>query len=101
MPEIPAGAKKPTDRKSKKSDTVSFEFEGETYRFSKDSFDDLEFLELIQDDKQLIAFRKMLGVQQWEKFKNSVRTSDGRVPSDKSEEFFNLIQEQIEEANLS
>lgn len=101
MPEIPAGAKTPADRKSKKSDVIAFEFEGVTYKLNKADFDDLEFVELLQDDKQLIAFRKLLGNEQWSKFKDSVRTDDGRVPADQAERFFELMQEQIEEANLS
>lgn len=102
MPTVPAGAKKPQDHKPKAADRFEFDFEDEHYVVEKEAIEDLEFVELMQDDKAIPAWRLALGETNWQRFKDSVRDKKtGRIPKDKQEAFFENLQEAAEDANLS
>ena len=103
MPDIPAGAKKPADRKPKKTDgPITFEYDGTTYTVDRDAFEDLEVVEALQDEKHFPAIRLILGDAQWTQFKESIRDrKTGRVPADKAEPFINGLFEAVDGANLS
>lgn len=79
---IPAGAKRPADRQTAKSDVVknktSFDWRGTDYVVDPDLIDDLEFFEALEGNQFATAVRKMLG-DQYDKFKDQVREAEGRV----------------------
>ena len=79
---IPAGAKRPADRQTAKSDVVTtkstFEWRGTDYVVDPDLIDDLEFFEALEATQFATAVRKMLG-DQYDKFKDQVREAEGRV----------------------
>lgn len=102
MPNVPAGAKKPEDHKPKADDKFEFDFEDEHYVVEKDAIEDLEFVELMQEEKAIPAWRLALGDKNWQRFKDSVRDKKtGRIPKNKSEAFFEALQEAHDDANLS
>ena len=79
---IPAGAKKPQDRQTAKSDVVksksTFNWRGTDYVVDPDLIDDLEFFEALEGNQFATAVRKMLG-DQYDKFKDQVKEAEGRV----------------------
>lgn len=102
MPDTPAGAKKPQDHKPKATDIVEFDFAGEHYDIEKDALDDLNFVELMQDDKVYPAWRLALGDKAWARFKESVTDSKtGRISKEAQEDFFEVLGNAVKEANLS
>ena len=80
---IPAGAKKPQDRQTAKSDVVksksTFDWRGTDYVVDPDLIDDLEFFEALEGNQFATAVRKMLGDQQYVTFKAQVKEVEGRV----------------------
>lgn len=89
---IPAGAKKPQDRQTAKSDVVtaksSFEWRGTDYVVDPDLIDDLEFFEALENNAFATAVRKMLG-DQYDRFKDQVREAEGRVSLSTTQAFLN------------
>lgn len=91
MPEVPANAKLPSDRlkaeaaasegESHAINDVTFEYEGHTYVIDGGFVDDLEILEHLEDEENIKALRKILGVKQWNAWKDRNRDDKGRVPS--------------------
>ena len=79
---IPAGAKKPADRQTAKSDVVktksTFDWRGTDYVVDPDLIDDLEFFEALENNHLATALRIMLG-DQFAKFKDQVKEAEGRV----------------------
>lgn len=79
---IPAGAKKPTDRQTAKADVVAakskFDWRGTEYTVDPDLIDDLEFFEALETNQFATAVRMMLG-EQYTKFKDQVKEAEGRV----------------------
>lgn len=79
---IPAGAKKPQDRQTAKSDVVKstskFDWRGTEYTVDPDLIDDLEFFEALESNQFATAVRMMLG-DQYGKFKAQVKEAEGRV----------------------
>ena len=76
------------------------EFEGAQYSVDKDAVNDLdvmEYLAEIQADPEqnsammILVIRKIIGKEQWDKFKESQRTDSGRVTGDNLEAFINKI----------
>lgn len=53
----------------------SFAYDGETYWISPAETWDLEIFELIEDGKMVTACHKMVGDEQWKKFKAKPRTA--------------------------
>jgi hypothetical protein len=80
---IPAGAKRPADRQTAKSDVVAtksaFNWRGTEYTVDPDLVDDLEFFEVLEMNHYATAVRKMLGDEQYDRFKDQVREAEGRV----------------------
>jgi hypothetical protein len=68
-----------------------FEYEGREYNVSSSALDDVEILELLEDEKYISVVRRILGKEQWETFKDSVREADGRVPSASLEGFLKVV----------
>lgn len=57
------------------SETVSFEYDGETFTVGNDAQDwDLEVLEAFEDGKIVAAVRGLLGPDGWAQFKSKPRT---------------------------
>lgn len=102
MPDVPAGAKKPQDHKSKASEVAEFDFAGEHYVVEKDALEDLNFVELMQDEKVYPAWRLALGDKDWARFKESVADKKtGRISKKVQEDFFETLGDAVDEANLS
>lgn len=76
------------------------DFEGTQYFIEKDAVNDLDVMENlaeIQADPEnnsammILVIRKIVGREQWNKFKESQRTETGRVTGDNLEAFINKI----------
>lgn len=97
---VPAGAKKPADRQTAKDDVVGkiteFDWRGTTYAVDPDKLDDLEFFEALETNLFATALKRMLGDQQYDRFKNQVREAEGRVSIKTTETF---LTEYMEFAN--
>lgn len=95
--------KKTTDaRKAEATDEVQyveFEHNGETYTVHPDALDNLELFEAVEDEQYLKATRGFIGKEQWDKFKNTHRTEDGRVPMAALEGFLQALMEAIGQGN--
>ena len=82
MANVPATAKKPTDRQTAKSEVVkaksTFDWRGTEYTVDPDLIDDLEFFEALEGNQFATAVRMMLG-DQYGKFKDQVKEAEGRV----------------------
>lgn len=104
MPEIPEGVKKPTDHQRAKAEVevqpVTAEFEGERYVIDPDVVNDVELLEDLgdlEDSPHLLprVTRRMLGPEQWGRFKKASRDEHGRIDAAKLSEFFDLLNESL------
>lgn len=104
MPEIPEGAKVPTDHQRAKAEaedkSIAVEFEGERYVISPEVVNDVELLEDLADleEKSYLlprVTRRMLGSEQWARFKDAARDDAGRVPAEKLEELFDLLNDSM------
>ena len=94
MPEIPEGAKVPTDRQPKaeaRAEVIVVEHNGETYRIDRDNADNLELMEFTEDGQYIKAIRGYLGLDQWSKWKDANRDDKGRVRSADFESFLNAV----------
>lgn len=76
------------------------DFEGTTYFIEKEAVNDLDVMENlaeIQSDPEnnsammILVIRKIVGREQWNKFKESQRTETGRVTGDNLEAFIEKI----------
>ena len=79
---VPATAKQPQDRQAKaeaKQDSITVTLAGGEYVFERDAIDDVEFLEALEDNKDITAFRIMRGDAQWTRLKESLRDERGKV----------------------
>ena len=97
MSTIPATAKKPSDRQAKKNEAapdeaqdIAFEWGGYTYTIPAEAFDDVEILELLEEEKNLLVVRRILGTQ-WAEWKDRNRTASGRVPAEPLTEFLEAL----------
>jgi hypothetical protein len=70
---------------------IVIDYEGNRYTIDPDNANNLELLEFAEDGSYISAIRGYLGVDQWAKWKDSVRTGDGRVPADGFEDFLNAV----------
>ncbi len=76
--------------------TLVYTFEGTSYTIRKDAVEDLEVLEWIEDEKIIKALKRILGDEQWEKFKDSQRDErTGAVGVEKLEGFVNGLFEKL------
>ena len=60
-----------------------------SYSIPRDALEDLELLEMIEDEKILSAVRRILGDEQWGRYKDQNRTESGRVDPSDLEAFLN------------
>lgn len=76
------------------------DFEGTQYFVDKDAVNDLDVMEDLADIQadpeqnsamMVRVIRKIVGREQWNKFKDSQRNESGRVTGDNLEEFINKI----------
>lgn len=91
---VPKTAKKPTDHAAKaeaKGEDITFDFDGTQYVIPRDTVDNVELFELIEDGKNFQVARMFVGAKQWDAFKDSVRLPDGRVPGEPTDRFLNAI----------
>lgn len=79
----------------------TLEYGEQTYTIRADAMDDIEILEFIEDEKYILALRRMLGKEAWTQFKNSVRTPDGRVPSAPLEAFMEKVMKTLDPQDAS
>jgi len=94
MPNVPKGAKQPTDRQAKaeaKGQFIDVHYSGAIYRIDRENADNLELAEFMEEEKYILAIRGYLGLDQWKKWKDSCRDDAGRVKSDHFEPFLNAI----------
>jgi hypothetical protein len=98
MPEIPEGAKVPTDHQPKaeaRGDVITVEHNGTTYHIDRENADNLELMEFTEDGKYISAIRGYLGVDQWSAWKEANRDEKGRVRSADFESFLNAVMRAI------
>lgn len=74
---------------------IEVDFDGEHYTIERDQADNLELMEFVEDEQYIKALRGYLGREQWDRWKDSQRTEDGRVPMQPFEDFLNRIMEAI------
>ena len=89
-----AAPKKPQDHQAKaeaKGADIEFEFDGQPYVIDRECADNMELFEFIEDEKHMKALRGFVGAEQWSRFKDQVRTPDGRVPAKPTERFLNMV----------
>ena len=99
---IPDGVKQPADRLAKAEATdgsVTFEHNG-TYTISAQTFNDVEILEMVgdmQDNPLLLpkVCRTILGVEQWQAWKDASRLDDGRVPGEAMHALFTAMDDAV------
>lgn len=71
--------------------TRAFTHGGNEYTLPTSAMDDVEILELLEDEKYLSVVRRVLGREQWDRFKDSERLDDGRVPAASLESFIKAV----------
>lgn len=106
-PKIPAVAPKPKDhlpaKSDVKADTIAFEYEGDTYTVETDTLDDVEILERLDRStfNPVGALRMMLGLEQWDRFKESTlkRTGSTKVTVTETTEFLQVVLDAIKSGN--
>lgn len=82
-----------------KFEDVTFTHGGNEYTVRGESLNNLELFEAIEDEKYLTATRGFLGREQWDAFKDSVRTDDGRVPMEPLEDFLADLMKAVGQGN--
>lgn len=98
MPNVPKGAKQPTDRQAKteaKAGPIRFAYDGVSYEVDRENADNLELLEYVEEEKYILAIRGYLGKDQWAKWKDSHRDEAGRVKQEHFEPFLNAVMQAI------
>ena len=91
---VPKTAKKPADHAAKaeaKGEDIRFDFDGVEYVIPRETADNVELFELIEDGKNFAVARMFVGKEQWSAFKDRVRLPDGRVPGEPTDRFLNAI----------
>src|SRR5437879_6247394 len=98
MPEIPEGAKKPTDHAPKaeaRADVITVEHNGATYQIDRENADNIELMEFVEDQKYISAIRGYLGLDQWSAWKEANRDEKGQVRSADFESFLQAVMDAI------
>lgn len=113
---IPPNAKQPQDHKKPKKSAaqleaegsdIPLEYAGQTYIIERAALDDVELLELVGDladgDAMLLPkiVRKVLGAAQWKKFKDANRDDAGRIPSERLQELFTIVDDAAGKSSAS
>lgn len=70
---------------------LRFEIAGNAYVVDRAAVTDVEFFEACEDGKEITAIRTVLGVEQWQRLKDSIRDADGRVPAERLEPFLDAM----------
>jgi hypothetical protein len=98
-PKTPQDHKAKADKAAAKSEAenkvIEVDFDGEHYAIDRIQADNLELMEFVEDEQYIKALRGYLGREQWDRWKDSQRTEDGRVPMAPFEDFLNRIMEAI------
>lgn len=76
----------------------TFEFKGETYVIPADFMDNLEFFEAGEVGNEITAIKALLGPEQWNTFKESIREPDGRVRLTNAGPFMEKLREVMDES---
>jgi hypothetical protein len=103
MPQIPPGAKMPTDRQPRKNEAnpdeakdVPVAFGDHEYVIPAAAFDDIEIVEQLEDENHILAVRQILGKDQWNRWKANERNPEtGRVPATRAKEFLEVLFESL------
>lgn len=90
-----AKAAKAAARAEAEDKVIAVDFDGEHYTIDRVQADNLELMEFVEDENYIKALRGYLGREQWDRWKDSQRTEDGRVPMAPFEDFLNVIMEAI------
>lgn len=80
---------------------ITVEFRDDSFTFSRDDVNDLEFLEAVEDDKYIVATRRVLGAEQWGRLKDVLRNDDGRIPPEAFNEFCDALIDAADLGNSS
>lgn len=88
--------KKPQDHKppaqaAAVGGVIEVDYNDVTYLIDRANADNLELLEFVEDEQYIKAIRGYVGLDQWAKFKDSIRDEQGRVPSAPFEPFLNAV----------
>lgn len=58
------------------TDTFEFEHDGDTYKVSRESMNDVDVLEQFEDGKIVTPLRSLLGPDQWATYKSKKRSGE-------------------------
>ena len=87
----PANAKKPQDHQTAKSEAlkkeVTIEFNDTTYIVPPDAMNNIEIMEYVEEEAYIKAVKAIIGVTQWQTFKDSNRNDEGHVTGEVFQEF--------------
>lgn len=75
--------------------SLTIPFDGIDYTVTRAAASDVELYELLEDDKYVSALRGFLGAEQWNRFKDTHRDTDGRVPMDDLERFLQKLMDRV------
>lgn len=98
MPDVPEGAKIPQDHAAKteaRSQFIEFDYDERHYKVDRENANNIELFEFVEDEQYTKALRGFLGLDQWKQWKDSVRDSKGRVPSEQFEPFLQAVMDAI------
>ncbi len=104
MPEIPEGAKKPQDHKTKskkpkkpKKGPIELEFRGHTYTLPAEIGDDVEIAEAFQEGRPLSALKIIMGERQYLTMKQNLAGKKGVTKASDVAEFANAVLERYDD----
>lgn len=100
---IPANVRKPQDRQTAKDDVepkvYTFEWEDRTYEVDSENIDDLDFLELMEQNRITAGLRFMLGEDQYTTFKEREVELHGKASGTRAFKFLDEMQKQVNRGN--
>ena len=80
---------------------TTIEYKGVEYTVRQDTFDDVELLEMLEDERYISLVRRIVGPKKWAEFKDSARTESGRVPAKELEAFLELVMGAVDPQDAS
>ncbi|EYT56026.1 hypothetical protein H490_0103895 [Leucobacter sp. UCD-THU] len=98
MPEIPAGAKQPQDRK-KKLKKNQYEWRGRVYDIDENGLDDLDVIEALDNQQMTFVARQLLGVDQYQTLREHIVEETGRASGKVFGEFIKGLLEHLSAGN--
>ena len=96
-----AARKKRAAEAKDEAQLIVLEWDGETYEITSESGTDVEIYELIEDEHWITATRQLLGREHWQRWKDSQRSPDGRVPMERLNLFLDYAMKEIGQGNSS